>query len=87
MKYDVRKNFADSRIRVKGRFVKKEEQVRGTTCVWATQGRRPVRSLLTHTTHTLCGQEFMLESLGFGGGAAAAATPAAEPSLDSSLEP
>ena len=26
VKYDVRKNFADSRIRVKGRFVKKEEQ-------------------------------------------------------------
>lgn len=27
VKYDVRKNFADSRIRVKGRFVKKEEEV------------------------------------------------------------
>jgi hypothetical protein len=26
VKYDVRKNFADSRIRVKGRFVKKEDQ-------------------------------------------------------------
>eukprot|EP01040_Poterioochromonas_malhamensis_P009432 gene9432-10243_t len=26
VKYDVRKNFADSRIRVKGRFVKKEEE-------------------------------------------------------------
>ncbi|KAJ1438200.1 CCT motif-domain-containing protein, partial [Ochromonadaceae sp. CCMP2298] len=25
VKYDVRKNFADSRVRVKGRFVKKEE--------------------------------------------------------------
>lgn len=27
VKYDVRKNFADSRMRVKGRFVKKEEEV------------------------------------------------------------
>jgi len=27
VKYDVRKNFADSRLRVKGRFVKKEEEV------------------------------------------------------------
>jgi CCT motif len=27
VKYDVRKNFADSRIRVKGRFVKKEDQL------------------------------------------------------------
>jgi hypothetical protein len=26
VKYDVRKNFADSRIRVKGRFVKKVEE-------------------------------------------------------------
>jgi hypothetical protein len=26
VKYDVRKNFADSRLRVKGRFVKKEEE-------------------------------------------------------------
>jgi hypothetical protein len=26
IKYDVRKNFADSRIRKKGRFVKKEEE-------------------------------------------------------------
>jgi len=26
VKYDVRKNFADSRVRVKGRFVKKEEE-------------------------------------------------------------
>jgi len=26
VKYDVRKNFADSRIRVKGRFVKKEDE-------------------------------------------------------------
>ena len=26
MKYDVRKNFADSRLRVKGRFVKKEDE-------------------------------------------------------------
>jgi len=26
VKYDVRKNFADSRIRVKGRFVKKLEE-------------------------------------------------------------
>ena len=25
-KYDVRKNFADSRMRVKGRFVKKEDE-------------------------------------------------------------
>ncbi len=28
VKYDVRKNFADSRVRVKGRFVKKEEEVK-----------------------------------------------------------
>lgn len=27
IKYDVRKNFADSRMRVKGRFVKKEDEV------------------------------------------------------------
>lgn len=27
VKYDVRKNFADSRIRVKGRFVKKEDEI------------------------------------------------------------
>ena len=27
IKYDVRKNFADSRIRIKGRFVRKEEEV------------------------------------------------------------
>ena len=27
VKYDVRKNFADSRMRVKGRFVKKEDEV------------------------------------------------------------
>ena len=27
VKYDVRKNFADSRLRVKGRFVKKEDEV------------------------------------------------------------
>jgi hypothetical protein len=26
MQYDVRKNFADSRLRVKGRFVKKEDE-------------------------------------------------------------
>jgi len=26
VKYDVRKNFADSRVRVKGRFVKKEDE-------------------------------------------------------------
>ena len=26
VKYDVRKNFADSRLRVKGRFVKKEDE-------------------------------------------------------------
>lgn len=26
VKYDVRKNFADSRVRVKGRFVKKEAE-------------------------------------------------------------
>ena len=26
VKYDVRKNFADSRLRIKGRFVKKEEE-------------------------------------------------------------
>ncbi|KAJ1445821.1 CCT motif-domain-containing protein, partial [Pelagophyceae sp. CCMP2097] len=26
VKYDVRKNFADSRMRVKGRFVKKEDE-------------------------------------------------------------
>ena len=26
VKYDVRKSFADSRIRVKGRFVKKEDE-------------------------------------------------------------
>jgi hypothetical protein len=26
VKYDVRKNFADSRLRVKGRFVKKENE-------------------------------------------------------------
>ena len=25
-KYDVRKNFAETRLRVKGRFVKKEEE-------------------------------------------------------------
>ena len=28
VKYDVRKNFADSRIRVKGRFIRKDEEVR-----------------------------------------------------------
>jgi hypothetical protein len=28
VKYDVRKNFADQRLRVKGRFVKKEDEVR-----------------------------------------------------------
>jgi hypothetical protein len=27
IKYDVRKNFADSRVRVKGRFVRKDEEV------------------------------------------------------------
>jgi len=27
VKYDVRKNFADSRLRVKGRFVKKEDEM------------------------------------------------------------
>ena len=27
VKYDVRKNFADSRVRVKGRFVRKEDEV------------------------------------------------------------
>merc|ERR1712238_127322 len=27
VKYDVRKNFADSRLRVKGRFVKKEDEL------------------------------------------------------------
>jgi hypothetical protein len=27
VKYDVRKNFADSRLRVKGRFVKKDDEV------------------------------------------------------------
>eukprot|EP01038_Epipyxis_sp_PR26KG_P008461 gene8461-11441_t len=27
VKYDVRKNFADSRVRVKGRFVKKDEEI------------------------------------------------------------
>lgn len=26
VKYDVRKNFADSRMRIKGRFVKKEDE-------------------------------------------------------------
>lgn len=26
VKYDVRKNFADSRLRIKGRFVKKEDE-------------------------------------------------------------
>ncbi len=26
VKYDVRKSFADSRLRVKGRFVKKEDE-------------------------------------------------------------
>ena len=26
VKYDVRKNFADTRMRVKGRFVKKEDE-------------------------------------------------------------
>jgi hypothetical protein len=26
IKYDVRKNFADSRLRVKGRFVRKEDE-------------------------------------------------------------
>lgn len=27
IKYDVRKNFADSRLRVKGRFVRKEDEL------------------------------------------------------------
>ena len=27
VKYDVRKNFADTRLRVKGRFVKKEDEL------------------------------------------------------------
>ena len=27
VQYDVRKNFADTRLRVKGRFVKKEDEV------------------------------------------------------------
>ena len=27
VKYDVRKNFADSRLRVKGRFVKKDDEL------------------------------------------------------------
>ena len=27
VKYNVRKNFADSRLRVKGRFVKKEDEM------------------------------------------------------------
>ena len=27
IKYDVRKNFADSRVRVKGRFVRKDEEI------------------------------------------------------------
>ena len=27
IKYDVRKNFADSRLRVKGRFVRKEDEM------------------------------------------------------------
>ena len=30
VKYDVRKSFADQRLRVKGRFVKKEDEVRDT---------------------------------------------------------
>ena len=30
IKYDVRKNFADSRVRVKGRFVRKEDEANGT---------------------------------------------------------
>ena len=33
IKYDVRKNFADSRVRIKGRFVKKEEEgMQSTFC-------------------------------------------------------
>ena len=27
VKYDVRKNFADTRVRVKGRFIKKEDEI------------------------------------------------------------
>ena len=38
IKYDVRKNFADSRVRVKGRFVRKEDEATGEKIVTASKG-------------------------------------------------
>ena len=43
VKYDVRKNFADSRLRVKGRFVKKEDEE-------VLRDRIPVVSSVDETT-------------------------------------
>ena len=37
IKYDVRKNFADSRVRVKGRFVRKEDETTGEKMITASK--------------------------------------------------
>ena len=57
VKYDVRKNFADSRIRVKGRFVRKEdeEQLRFTDNNENTDIFRPRRSYQSSSVATAGG--------------------------------
>ena len=88
----MRKNFADSRIRVKGRFVKKEEQVRISTRAHTQWSARSVHGGFSRMPslpyQSPVRQDFMLESLGFaysGGNGSAGAVPGAEAAEDSSL--
>ena len=54
VKYDVRKNFADSRLRVKGRFVKKEDEELLRELMNLTKLCLVLRCLLLHCLVSRC---------------------------------